>query len=106
MKNKKITTDMEPEPEIETYDIEDHEITDWEKEDLKTSAQYISTPPVPVEHPFIVASRFLHENAKMIEEGAAIELIRQTNLDNTHTRLDMARSLRVAANMLDGTQRA
>lgn len=104
MKNKKLTTDMEPEPEIETYDIEDHEITDWEKEDLKTAQETI--PTVPVEHPFIVASRFLHENAKMIEEGAAIELIRQTNLDNTHTRLDMARSLRVAANMLDGTQRA
>ena len=55
-------------------------------------------------NPFTQAAQFLHENAKIIEEGAGVDLIRQTNLDKTHTRLDFARALRTAANFLDGTQ--
>ena len=58
-----------------------------------------TTPPFI---PFRDAIRFLKDNAATIEEGAGINLIKQTNLDETHTRLDLARALRTAASLLEG----
>ena len=55
-------------------------------------------------NPFTEAAQFLHDNARIVEEGAGVELIKQVNIDQTHTRLDFARALRTAANFLDGTK--